>query len=252
MAMTRMASLIHNNYEKIIDDIFWLSQKWILRFNVKLNKITDKYGRVNFHKEVAYDRGSNTYVNINRSYDYYFTIENIYRNDDGSKTSVFIPSIKFYMFKQRLNMALQWFISDEFNNLFVKKDGKIIIQAMVNKLDIQMGEASLIELLPAIYELENGDQIIGLNMYINKYDVIFIDVNRFMALVDLVNMINPLLTAQIMINYLGRPEPGTNLYDMGSLRPDPNTVDNSSINIPKKKDSGLGFFDRINKQKKVE
>ena len=51
-SMVDMVKIIHNNYEKISDDLFWLSNRWVLKFNVKLNKYSDKYGRTNYHKEI--------------------------------------------------------------------------------------------------------------------------------------------------------------------------------------------------------
>ena len=55
--MEMMARMVnHNNYEKITDEIMWLNNEWILKFNVILNRYNDKYGRVNYHKEVEYKK----------------------------------------------------------------------------------------------------------------------------------------------------------------------------------------------------
>ena len=93
--MNNMVNIVHNNYEKITDDIFWLNQKWVLRFSVRLNKYSDKYGRVNYHKEVMYNRGRDVCINISRSFDYYFTIDSLFKDDNGQKESVYITPMNF-------------------------------------------------------------------------------------------------------------------------------------------------------------
>ena len=36
--MNNMVNIVHKNYEKITDELMWLSKQWILRFTVVLNK----------------------------------------------------------------------------------------------------------------------------------------------------------------------------------------------------------------------
>ena len=245
--MVDMVKIVHNNYEKITDDLFWISPRWILKFNVKLNKYNDKYGRMNYHKEIMYTKGKDTYININRSFEYYLTIESTFKNDSNQKECIFISSIDFYMFKQRLNMAMEWFTSVTYKDLFAKKDGKIFMPRGISVLDINL-RSSLLQIEPTILEMDNNDQIIGVNLFINKYEKVFIDVNKFLALVDMINSLNMFQSAQIMLTYLQKPEPGDNIYDMGNVVPDYNTVDDSKTVFPKKQDDGLGFFNRTNRK----
>lgn len=246
--MVDMVKIIHNNYEKISDDLFWLSNRWVLKFNVKLNKYSDKYGRTNYHKEIMYAKGKETFININRSFDYFLSIESTFKNDSNQKESIYISNIDFYMFKQKLNQAMEWFTSLQYKDLFAKKNGKIFMPRGLNPLDIKLKD-NLIQIEPTIFELDNEEQIIGINIFINKYEKIFIDVNKFLALVDMINSLNMFQSAQIMLTYIQRPKFGDNIYDMGNLHPDFNTIDESKTVFPKKKDDGLGFFNRINKNK---
>jgi hypothetical protein len=244
-----MVKMVHNNYEKITDDLFWLSQKWVIKFNVRLNTYSDKYGRINYHKEVMYSKGKETYVNINRSYNYFITIESTFRNDNNLKESVYISSIDFYMFKVKFNQAMEWFVSDKYSDLFAKKDNKIFMPRGVKPLEINL-KNNTIEIEPTVFEADNTDYIIGVNIFINKTEKVFVDVNKFLALVDMLNSLNMLQSAQLMINYLQRPEFGENIYDMGNFDGDYNTVpDNSKAYVPKKKDDGLSFFDKVKTKK---
>ena len=240
--MIDMCKIIHNNYEKITDDVFWLSSKWVIRFNVKLNKYSDKYGRTNYHREVMYSKGNNTCININRSFDYYLSIDSTFKNDSGIKESIYISNTEFYMFKQKLLLASKWFTSSEFDGLFAKKDGKVFMPRGVNGISMRIRD-NIIQMDPFIFESVGGEQTIGLNMYINKYDNVFIDVNKFIGLVDCINSFNMFLSAQTMLNYIGKPNPGDNIYDMSS-----ESTDDSRTVFPKRSDSSLGYFNRINKK----
>ena len=66
--------IAHENYEKITDDLLWLSKNWMLKFVVQLNRTTNRFGKVNYHKEVGYYKDNKYCVNINRSFDYYLLV----------------------------------------------------------------------------------------------------------------------------------------------------------------------------------
>lgn len=244
--MNNMVNIVHNNYEKITDDIFWLNQKWVLRFSVRLNKYSDKYGRVNYHKEVMYNRGRDVCINISRSFDYYFTIDSLFKDDNGQKESVYITPMNFIPFRNNFNLALEWFTSSTYQNLFAKKDGKIFIPRSVEPIEMNIAD-KLIILEPTVNEF-NNEQVIGINIFINNYERIFIDVNKLFVICDLLNNFNMFQSAQLMINYVNRPEYGENIFNMSN--PDYGTQDNSrTVFKSSNKDNSLSFFDKVNKGK---
>ena len=135
--MIEMAKIVHNDYEKISDDLLWFSNNWILKFVVNLNKYNEKFGRQNFHKEISYYKDNYSCININRSFDYYLSIESTKRDDSGYKESVIIRLDDLPILKFRLSKVCEWFTSSENKGLFARKDGKIIIDGgmyMIKKL----------------------------------------------------------------------------------------------------------------------
>lgn len=214
-----ICKLVHNNYEKITDDsLFWLSNNCILKFTVILNKYSDKYGRTNYHKEVGYYKEGNYCVNINRSYDYYLLLENIEKDINGQKESVMIGVNDIYAFKYKLQMVAEWFTAVEHKGLFAKKDGRIFMPQSVNPIRVvNLPFNKFIEFEPSILNLDNGDQMIGVRIYLNnQVNSIFISIDRFLAFKYFIDTFNMHLTAVTMLNYLQTPDRGTNLYDINN------------------------------------
>ena len=75
--MEEVIKIVHKNYEKITDDIMWLSNSWMLKFSVILNKYDNNNQKQNYHKEVGYYKNNDFCININRSFDYYLLIESV-------------------------------------------------------------------------------------------------------------------------------------------------------------------------------
>ena len=74
-----------------------------------------------------------------------------------------------------------------------------------------------LEFEPSILEFENGEQMIGVRIYINSdANSIFMEISRFLGFKDFIENFNMYQSAQLMLNYLQRPEYGTNLYDIES------------------------------------
>ena len=221
--MVEMCKFInHNMYEKITDDIMFLSKNWILKFTVLLNRYGDN-GKVNYHKEVMYGKQKSNYaVNINRSFDYFLSFECTQRDESGMKPNVNITLRDMYMFKFKLNQVCEWFTSPEHEGLFMRKDGKIIRARSVDPIKLSnLKFGKYIEWEPSVLELNNGSQLIGVFMYFgNDLDYTFLTVDTLLSLKYFVDTFDMFTSAQIMLNYLGRPENGTNLYNMSTYKPE--------------------------------
>ena len=209
-------TLAHKNYKKISDDLMWLSNKWIMKFTVLLTKTTDKFGEQNYHKEVGFYKGHEYCVNINRSFDYYISIESTEKDFNGQKESVNIRVTDMYALKFKLNQAAEWFTGEHNQGLFAKKDGKIFMPMSVNPIRITgLMFNKYLEFEPSIINFENGEQAIGVRMYINSdTNSVFMEISRFLGFKDFLENFNMYQSAQLMLNYLQRPEYGEYLYDM--------------------------------------
>ena len=215
--MDKEIKLIHKNYEKITDELMWLSKNWSLKFTVILNRNTNN-GRVNYHKEIGYYKDNNLCVNINRVFDYYILIDSVYNPDTKYKESVSIRVTDMYVLRYRLNQVEQWFTSSENKNMFVRKDGKIIMPRRVEPIRIAgLMFNKYLEFEPSILNKDNGEQEIGVRIYVNSdTSSFFMQINRFLSFKYFIDTFNMYQSAQLMLNYIHRPSYGTNLITMNS------------------------------------
>ena len=210
------SKIIHNNYEKITDDIIWFSSKWLLKFTVILNKNTDKFGKVNYHKEIGYYRENKYFINISISFDSFLSIESARRDEYGNKESVIIKSDDLPVLKYRLSEVARWFMDEKYKNLFIRKNGKIIIPTKVEPVKVEgLVFDKYIEFEPWVYTMDNQDQLIGVMMYINNdNNSVFLNINKVLGFNDFIQNFNMYQSSQLMLNYIGRPENGTNMFNM--------------------------------------
>ena len=213
--MIDMIKIVHNDYEKISDTIMWLNSSFVLKFNVVLNRYSDKFGRTNFHKEVAYYKDNNCCININREFDYFLSVESMQKDREGFKLAVQIKMNDIYFFKFKLNQVSEWFTAEKNISLFAKKDGKIFMPSKTNPIRVSLSYGNFIEFEPSILNLDNGSQSIGVRMYVNsESEGSFISVDRLLSIKYFIDNFNMYESAQLMLNYVNRPTYGTNLYDM--------------------------------------
>ena len=211
----------HNQYDKISDDLCYLGSNAILRMNVTLSRYSENYGRTHYHKEFQYNSKNNNdpLITIRRSFDYFLTIENLKQTDNGEKQYIKIGVNDILLLRDTLRKAIKWFNDKEFENLFVRSNGKIIMYGRPDPIymsGLQMQKSLIFE--PVVISF-NEEYDIGVRIYlssINNY--VDLRLNHFMGFVYLIESINLYESAQILINYLQRPEFGTNLFSFSNDR----------------------------------
>lgn len=194
------------DYDKISDDLCWLGNSVVVRMNVKLSRKKDNK-RFHFHKEFGYQTqllDNPQLYTIRRSFDYYISIDHL-----QSKESVMITIRDILLLRMKVAEVYNWF-SD---GTFAIKNKKLIIldrkQCIVDGLLCK--KQMLFE--PIILEDEDGTQQPGVRLTIGSPDV-YSDFSSSVlgGFIYLINQIDMFTAAQNMINYLGHPEFGTNLY----------------------------------------
>ena len=210
--MRDMVKIVHNDYEKISDNCMWLSNEYILKFTVELNKRNDKFGKINYYKEIGYTMNGEYRININRDFIYYLSIESIHRNQNGNKIQIRITVNDIYFLKYKLNEVIAWFTNKNYQDLFVKKDNKIIILNKVDPVIVNCAFNTYIEFEPSIYNYENSpEQITGVRIFLGSDGIsFFMNLNTLFAFKYFIDTFNMYQSAQNMLTYLGRPENGTN------------------------------------------
>lgn len=226
-----MVKIVHNDYEKISDTCMWLSRDYVLKFTVELNKHPE-HRKENYYKEFGYNSQDGDYrVNISRDINSYLSIESTKRSPDGNKLQLRIGINEIYFFRYKLKEAVSWFTADQYKNLFVKKDGKIIIPTKINPIITKVMFDNYIEFEPTVLTLPSSEQIIGVKIYLSSDSIfLFMDVNMLLSFWYFIDTFNIYQSAQLMLAYLGKPENGTNYSEFNQ----------------QKQTSTNGFFSRVN------
>lgn len=213
-----MVKIVHDDYEKIVDTCFWLSQDYVIKFNVELNRRGKNNDKTNFHKEIGYAINGEYRVNINREINAYLSIESTKRSDSGDKVNIRIGMDEIYFFQYKLQEAVRWFTSNDYKDLFAKQDGRIFILSKVDPIRVYVKFGNYIEFEPAIRNISFNEQVIGVMVYLNSDGVsVFLDANKLISFSYFISTFNIYQAAITLINYLGRPENGTHYYGMNSV-----------------------------------
>ena len=206
------------DYEKAVDDLFYIDSNTVLRFNVILNRKDKEGKRIGFHSEVKYPSAkynNKSIINIRRKLDYFLSIENFKPSPiTGEKEFIMIGVKDILALRIQLNNVYKWFSSEQFKNLYAIKDNKLIILGGVEPIIVDglpMGKFLQIE--PIVYEYDNKYSMgvrISLSSMNNYCDI---NIDSFMGLKYLIDSINMYESAQLLLNYVGRPAYGTNLFE---------------------------------------
>lgn len=206
--------------DKLSDDIYAIGPNIILKFNVSLSKFSGGK-RYHFHKEYEYpSKEGDNLVTIKRSFDYFLSIENQQKNSEGEKMFIRIGPQDFLRFKSGLEEAISWFNDAKYSNLFAYNNGKLIILPPIPETIISglpMNKA--IHITPCIVDkgIANADKEPGVELDFGT-DSINIDLDRLMGLYYIISNLNMYQAALSLVNYLGRPEFGTNRFVMETQR----------------------------------
>lgn len=202
------------DYDKITDLVYELGQKTVLELVVSLSRKNETtLDRYHFHKEFKYDSkySNRKMISIKRSFDYYLQLNKI----DVTGSSIMIRVQDMYLVLSKFQNALKWFetagvfgIKQGTKDMYIKtKQQSILISGLA--------AGKYIQLDPIVIVWENtGTQTQGIRITLGDPSI-FVDVtiDRFYGLVYILNNIDIYGAAQNMVNYLQRPEYGTNLME---------------------------------------
>lgn len=210
--------------DKISDDVYAIGPNVILKFNVSLSKVSNGK-RYHYHKEYEYPskfQDCPSFVTIKRSYDYYLSIENMQKDENGNKVFIRIGAQEYMLFKKGLEEAISWFTDSKYSNLFVRDRGKLIITSPSPEFVIRnLPMNKYIQFLPIILNkgISNDDKEPGIRIFLGDNNS-YVDINldRLMGLYYTISCFNMYQSAAIMVNYLERPDFGTNRYVMEPMQ----------------------------------
>lgn len=197
------------DYDKISDDLCWLGNKCIVRMVVKLANKGKDGTRYHFHKEFKYDTNytnKKEAITIRRSFDYYISIDSL----DNKNASIMITPKDMILLRMQLSEVFKWF----YDKTFAIKNKKMIILEKKQPIIVDglLGKKCLI-FEPIIYTDWEEKQSKGVRITLNDSEV-FTDIpaDVFAGFMYIINSIDMYTAAQNMINYIGHPDFGTNLF----------------------------------------
>lgn len=239
-------------YDKLSDDVLFLGSNLYLRMNVSLSgKNSEKNERYHFHKEYSYNSrySESGLLSIKRSFNYYLSFEFLSGPD---KVTTIIRTQDMILLREKLQDVYKFFIDDTFatkgTKLVIKrKRQSVVLDGLCDNGYLQFDPVAI------IYE-STGNQTPGVRITLNNPNAFAdIDVDHFFSLLYTINGFDMYTAAQNLINYLGRPSFGMNLYEVEDMMERKKQaedftqggIDNRSI--PKRNKS---FFDKMNELKK--
>ena len=213
--------IVHNDYSKIVANVFRLDFKTVLRFTVNLNFESQMYGVQNFHKEycVISPKTNDRKHSISLDFPYCLSLENTIKDSNGEKEYIRIAANDMIPFTMMLDQGFEWFTNPKYANLYANKDGQLILTEMVTPRRIICGQ-KYIEIEPMVYVYQNGTYGYGIRMYLNsEVNYAEMDFNTFCGLIYHIKKFDMYTVALLLINYIGRPSYGTNMvtFDNGSI-----------------------------------
>lgn len=209
--------------DKVSDDVYAIGPNVILRFNVSLSKVSGGK-RYHFYKEYEYpSRGisePSSLVTIKRSFDFYLSIENMQKDNNGNKVFIRIGPQEYMLFKRGLEETISWFTDAKYAKLFAYDKGKLILVAPIPEFKIpNLPMQKYIEFRPIIIEkgIANADKEPGVRIELgDPSSYIDINLDRLMGLYYIISCFNMYQAALSIVNYIERPEFGTNRFNIES------------------------------------
>lgn len=214
-----------NSLDKFTDDIMIIANRVVLRMNVGLAYFTNDNRRLPFHREVEFysQKANKNLINIKRHFDYYLTIEHI-----TNKDYIRIGVSEIMKLQYALEESYKFFTDPKYDKLYVKKDGELIMYMRVNPIIITgLPQDKYLQFEPSIFMNFRGEPERGLRMYLSSQESYCdISLRNLEGFIYIIKNINLFQSAQTMLNYIERPEFGTNLFTFNT---EPDSEENANF-----------------------
>ncbi len=193
------------DYNKITDTVVQLGKAAALKMNVVLSNLGINKDQ-SFHSEVQNANG----MKINRKFQYFLSLEKSGEDYCG----VMIRPQDMLILQEKLQQIDREWIRG--NKTFTVKDSKLIVLKTEPLYVIGLAADKYLQFNPVIYQFDESSPVSpGIRITLGDPEqFIDIDVDKFYALLYSISTIQMFSVAQNMVNYLGRPEFGTNIYIM--------------------------------------
>ena len=230
-------NIIFSEYERMEDQVYWLSPNISLVFVVTMAKKGTNNEKVFFHYETEYTSnfvGSQTGRSIKRNLGFYF----VFRNKNDFFNSIIMRPQDVFIFTMLIEKkVLPWFFGNKDQRIFSVVEDKLFITGKFNKVLYAQSESKWITIEPIVMEYSDNLCKEGVRMCFNYNDeYIDIDIDKFVGLFYILKNTDMYSVACSMLSYAKIPPYGINIYKgkgegLGTTIPsDPNWSDSKNDN----------------------
>lgn len=199
-------------YERITDDICFLGNNAILKFNVQLARKDKSQNRYHYHTEYVYscnDKYINAdeLVSLKRQFTFYLTID-VLQYKGRNRPWIQISPSDMIPLRMILDECAKWFLDKKYKNLFVfNKERKLVVyDKLSTPITLETYSNTLLEFNPSIVD-EFGKSVEGINIKIVNQNIdIPMSARSFMGFKYNIDCLNMYQSAQNMINYIQKPK----------------------------------------------
>lgn len=245
--MLMVNNIEYSDYDAIQDDIFSSFDGFFIKLNVKLYRTNSNRELVPFHTEFKRNTKINNEVNfrgimIKRRFEPRLIL-GIQNKEYGTTQSIYLYYTHMIQIQSMFRTIIEYMINQ--NNWIATKDGKLKPKSPM-PLTTPINNYSYITVSPIAYEYADGRVTQGMRITIGE-ESCFADcgIDEAYAIYYILQNFNLYEAGQNLINYLGRPEFGTNLTEFEGTREEVISAPTDIYVKPTKK--RMSIFDQMNR-----
>lgn len=200
------------SYNKVVDNVYYLGDGIVLKFNVLLAKKGYNGQREFFHKEFRYNNPIESWdidklITVRRDFDFYLSLEKY--NDKSAFTMITVQDMLFL--KATLNEVFKWVQTDAFairgkNLVLQNKRSPIVMKNLAPNNRYLQFEPIIVN--------NNEFQKEGIRITMGDSNIFGdITLDQFAGFIYTIDTFNMYTNASIIIGYMNRPPAGYNLID---------------------------------------
>ena len=205
----------HQMYEKISDDLMMLGNGIVLRFSTQLASKGKDGTRYNYHKEFQYKSGKYTGMpklrTVRRNFSSFLSFEEIGQESE-QKLFIKISPQNFYNVLNKVSKFKQFL---ESGTVYKFEENRTYVISQ-RSMGIVVNDSSSFSLSPCIFADYNNKEQIGVRIEFEGGKFVEIHIFRFMEFARILEQVNFYEYGMLQVNYLGRPDYGTNMYEFGN------------------------------------
>lgn len=205
------------DYDRITDQIFYLSENLSLNFTTVLSRKDKAGGRMFFHYETEYQSkyiGTDVARSIKRIMNFYFTIDN--KNDFGN--GFILRTNDVLIFCMIIEQQLLPLYFDPKKRIYKVIDNRLIIKGEYNDIVYPQSDYKFISLAPIVCTYEDGTYKEGVRMTVNnESEFVDLDIDKFMGFYYLLKNTDMYSVAANMVTYVKQQPYGTNIFSRKGL-----------------------------------